>query len=41
VFADGKLVFEERYSDVKINPPLNQDLFDPKHFAAAANGEAK
>jgi hypothetical protein len=35
VLADGKLVFEERYSDVKINPPLSADLFDPERFAQA------
>lgn len=32
VMADDKLVFEEKYSDVKINPTLNPDLFDPKSF---------
>ncbi len=40
VLADGKLVFEEKYSDVKINPPLKESLFDPTSFlspAAAVN----
>ena len=31
--TDGKLVFEERYSDVKVNVPLKEDLFDPGKFA--------
>ena len=30
VIANGKLVFEERYSDVKINPTLKAGLFDPE-----------
>ncbi len=38
VFSDGKLVFEERYSDVKVNPPLKNDLFDPKQFGQTAAG---
>jgi len=32
VESDGKLVFEEKYSDVRINPGLHSDLFDPQHF---------
>ncbi|MGC2109521.1 MAG: hypothetical protein WA655_08390, partial [Candidatus Korobacteraceae bacterium] len=40
VFADGKLVFEERYSDIKINPPLNADLFDPEKFVQPKNAPA-
>lgn len=32
VVSAGKVVFEELYSDIKINPPLNENLFDPKHF---------
>ena len=36
VFSDGKLVFEEKYSDIKINPTLGGGLFDPQHFAKAA-----
>ena len=36
IHADGKLVFEEKYSDVKLNPPLAEGLFDPKQFAAKA-----
>lgn len=41
VLADGKLVFEERYSDVKINPPLKESLFAPKLFVVPASGGAK
>ncbi len=36
VLADGKLVFEERYSDVTINPSLKESLFDPKSFMSPA-----
>ena len=32
VVADGKTVFEEKYSEVKVNPPLSKNLFDPKQF---------
>ena len=35
LYVDGKLVFEEKYSDVKVNPPVNEELFDPQKFAAA------
>jgi hypothetical protein len=31
--SDGKLVFEERYSKVRVNPTLSESLFDPQHFA--------
>ena len=37
VFTDGKLVFEEKYSDIKVNPPLEDDQFDPQHFSSLAN----
>ena len=40
VFSDGKLVFEEKYSDIKINPDLKADLFDPKQFPRAAESGA-
>jgi hypothetical protein len=30
--SDGKLVFEEKYSKIKVNPPLSESLFDPQHF---------
>lgn len=33
---DGKVVFEERYSDIKINPPLSEALFDPASFVQKA-----
>jgi outer membrane lipoprotein-sorting protein len=33
VYSEGKLVFEEKYSDVKVNPTLKNDLFDPQHFS--------
>jgi hypothetical protein len=29
---DGKLVFEEKYSKVKVNPTLSESMFDPRHF---------
>jgi hypothetical protein len=38
---EGKLVFEEKYSDVKVNPPLSNDLFEPEHFLAAGSAPAK
>ena len=28
-----KLVFEEKYSKVSVNPTLSESLFDPQHFA--------
>jgi len=37
LYVDGKLVFEEKYSDVKINPPLKEDLFDPADFSPASS----
>jgi hypothetical protein len=33
VYSAGKLVFEEKYSDVKVNPPLKDSMFDPKQFS--------
>jgi hypothetical protein len=41
IHNDGKLVFEERYSDIKINPPLKEELFDPQKFVQPAGGTAK
>jgi hypothetical protein len=41
VRSDGKLVFEERYSDVKIDPPLAENFFDPKQFIQSSTGEGK
>ncbi len=32
IVADGKVVFEEIYSDIKINPALSADLFDPAKY---------
>jgi outer membrane lipoprotein-sorting protein len=29
---DGKLVFEEKYSKVQVNPKLSEGLFDPQRF---------
>ena len=34
VRAEDKLVFSEDYSDIKVNPPLDGALFDPKQFKA-------
>jgi outer membrane lipoprotein-sorting protein len=33
VYSDDKLVFEEKYSDVRINPPLEDKLFDSGKFS--------
>lgn len=41
LFVKDKLVFEERYSDVKINPSLPEGVFDPKQFLAPAAQPAK
>jgi outer membrane lipoprotein-sorting protein len=35
VYSNDKLVFEEKYSNVKVDPPLRDQLFDAKDFAAA------
>ena len=35
VYSAGKLVFEEKYSNVKVDPPLQDQLFDPQSFAKA------
>lgn len=32
IVAGGKVVFEELYSDIKINPSLSENLFDPEQF---------
>lgn len=37
VYSDNKLVFEEKYSDVRINPPLEDGLFDSTKFSARQN----
>ncbi len=41
VLSDGKLVFEEKYSDVKVDPPLKPDLFDASNFVQKAKGDSK
>ena len=41
VKVEGKLVFEERYSDVKINPSLPPDFFDPSQFVQNGSAPAK
>ena len=41
IVADGKVVFEELYSDVKINPKLSDSLFDPDQFVSKESGPAK
>jgi len=35
VMTNGKLVFEEKYSNVRIDPELSPGLFDPANFAPA------
>src|SRR5215813_24581 len=37
VYSDNKLVFEEKYSDIRINPRVEERLFDPANFAAGRN----
>jgi len=32
VYANDKLVFEEKYTDVQVNQALSDDLFDTAHF---------
>ncbi len=32
IIAEGKVVFEELYSDIKINPTLSETLFNPEQF---------
>ncbi len=32
IISEGKIVFEELYSDIKINPSLSESLFDPEQF---------
>ncbi len=39
--VEGKVVFEERYSDVKVNQPLSEKLFDPSTYAGSASPPAK
>lgn len=41
IVADGKVVFEEIYSDIKINPKLSEKLFDPDQFVQKDNAPAK
>lgn len=41
IVADGKVVFEELYSDVKINPKLSESFFDPDKFAQKESTSAK
>ena len=41
VFSQGKLVFEELYSDVKINPPLSENFFNPKQFVQSSGSVDK
>ena len=37
VYSEGKLVFEENYSDIHVNPSLADDQFDPQQFRPAKN----
>ena len=41
IVADGKVVFEEIYRDIKINPKLNEKLFDPDQFVPKDNAPTK
>lgn len=38
---EGKVIFEERYSDVKINEPLSEKMFDPASFAVSTPPSGK
>jgi outer membrane lipoprotein-sorting protein len=33
LYVDGKNVFSERYSDIRVNPKLDPAIFDPRQFA--------
>ena len=33
LYVDGKNVFSERYSDIRVNPKLDPAIFDPRRFA--------
>lgn len=41
IVADGKVVFEEIYSDIKINPTLSESFFDPDKFVPKESAPAK
>ena len=41
IVAEGKVVFEELYSDVKINPKLSESHFDPEKFIQKESAPAK
>jgi hypothetical protein len=41
IVADGKVVFEELYSDIKINPKLSEKLFDPDQSIQKGSTPAK
>jgi hypothetical protein len=32
IISNGKVVFEELYSDIQVNPRLSENLFDPEQF---------
>ncbi len=37
VYSGGKLVFEEKYSNVRVNHTLQDQLFDPQKFVSSKN----
>jgi outer membrane lipoprotein-sorting protein len=41
VVSKGKVVFEELYSDIKINPPLSETLFSPEQFFQSGSNAGK
>ena len=41
IVSEGKVVFEELYSDIKINPKLSESLFDPDKFVTKDSSPAK
>ncbi len=41
LYSGGKLVFEEKYSSIRVDPELNEALFDPQRFFSARSTLAK
>ena len=37
VYTGGKLVFEEKYSNIRVNPALQDQVFDPQTFLRPGN----
>jgi hypothetical protein len=39
--VEGKVVFEEKYSDVKVNIPVSEKIFDPANFTTTSVAAGK